>query len=181
MDIPSNVWFPVVTLVTGILLKGLFDIFSDRRIARRDSDARREQRLDNIRLRRAEVQREALLELQSFSMKLGRATAQIHFHDITTYRTSGSWRGEFIPEAIDLGALEGQAGMSTWRVRIRDADVRRLAETVSETCTRVALAQDEAASNHALQLALSLNSELQERIGEVLRNLESEEDQIARD
>lgn len=47
-NISSQTWFPVVTLVLGLVLKGAFDALTDRRTRERERKARREQRRDAI-------------------------------------------------------------------------------------------------------------------------------------
>ena len=68
--------------------------------------------------------------------------------------------------------------MSTTRVRVRDVEVRRLADLVSTACAETVFSKSEDASENALRTAFSLSTELQERIGEVLRKLDDYEDSI---
>ncbi|HFF2340129.1 TPA: hypothetical protein ACGBI7_000941, partial [Pseudomonas aeruginosa] len=59
-SISPNTWFPVATLVTGILLKALFDALSERRKASIEREARLERRKEMILLQRIEQQRKYL-------------------------------------------------------------------------------------------------------------------------
>ncbi len=176
LGIAPETWFPIVTLIIGALLKACFDALTDKRAARRETEARREQRLDNIRFRRVETQRAALLELQNYSMKLARSTGQIHHHDFLVQRTTGAWHVKRLPDEVDTAFLEAQVGIVTRRVRVRDAEVRRLAEVVSAGCQAVALAKSENVSDQAFREVVALNEQLQEYIGVVLRQLDDDED-----
>ncbi|MDI6835818.1 MAG: hypothetical protein QMD99_08900 [Rhizobiaceae bacterium] len=79
--IPSDVWFPVVTLIIGSVLKGLYDLMADQRVERREKAARLEMRHDAQMLRKTEFQRKTILELQEEVAKLARATGQMNHAD----------------------------------------------------------------------------------------------------
>lgn len=180
MDIfgTSQTWFPVVTLVLGLVLKSVFDALTDRRTARREREARQEQRQDAFRLRRIEFQRASLLELQEAIQQLARFTGQSNHEYVMAYRTSGTWRKQPLTEEADQGFLRAQTSVGLLRVRIRDQEVRQLAEQFSKVCVDVVVSTSETAADHALRQITNAITELHERIGAILRNLDDDEDRI---
>src|SRR5215831_5411276 len=71
LGIPPETWFPVVTLITGVMLKAVFDMMTDRRTALREREARRDQRRDALRLKRVEFQRATLMSVLTELARLG--------------------------------------------------------------------------------------------------------------
>ena len=179
--IPSQTWFPVVTLIIGSLLKAAFDWVSDRRVTQRERDARRDQRNDALRLRRIEFQRATLLELQDAVIELARFAAQIQHHDFMASQASGVWAKQSLPAEIDEGFRTAQASVNRYHVRSRDQQVRDLSARLSSTCTDVGLARTQAISDRASQDMVDINRKLNERIGIVLRTLEDDEDKVIED
>ncbi|WP_154722031.1 hypothetical protein [Ciceribacter sp. T2.26MG-112.2] len=178
--LPAEVWFPVVTLIIGVVLKGFYDSLADRRIARRERDARIETRRDARLLRRAEFQRETILALQEQLAKLTRATGKMHHADIMEFRKTRVWgKGQF-PDDANNNAFEATTQISVLRVRIDDDGVRDTASKFTSACASVALARSEDEAEARLRFAIGMLEELSEQIGEVLRNLERiEEDGLA--
>lgn len=178
VDLPSAVWFPVVTLIVGAALKGLFDALTDRRALHREREARREQRLDAIRLRRTQFERETLLELQDVVLKLARHTGRGNYEDVVAHHKSGNWRKALLSDEVNKGSQEAQASLNRLRVRVRDEEIRRLAATFSETCAQVFMSSSKEAADEALARMSNQFIELQERVGDVLRSLDEYEDDI---
>jgi hypothetical protein len=180
LGIPPETWFPVVTLIIGAVLKAVFDMMTDRRTARREREARQDQRRDALRLKRVEFQRATLLELQEAISQLARFTAQAHDQDVSAYRGSGAWRKQLLTEEVNQGFLSAQTSLGGLRVRVRDQQVRQLAELLSTACTNVVLSTNEAASEHGLfRQVMPALTDLQEQIGAILRNLDDDEERIA--
>ena len=180
-QLPAQVWFPVVTLVVGALLKGIFDMLSDRRSHRREREARYEQRRDALALRRAEFQRETLLKLQDVISQMTRLTGRINHEDVMAFRQSGAWRQNRLPEDVNQGYLEATMQMGQLRVRVRDDSIRELAAHFSSTCAGVGMATSEDESRALIDEIVSVRDQLVERLGAVLRSLDDGEDQILAD
>jgi hypothetical protein len=70
LGVKPETWFPVVTLIVGAVGKGFGDFLNDKRKTKAEKEARHEQRLDALRLRRVEFQRSTLLDLQSARLRL---------------------------------------------------------------------------------------------------------------
>lgn len=176
--VPSETWFPVITLIIGALLKGTFDALTDRRIEKRERAARRERRLDEIQLRRANFQRATLLELQEAISQLARFTGKSHHLDVVAHRKTGKWQKQYLPEDLGEGLLVANTNVSRLRVRVRDEEIRRLAESFSKNCADIAVSGGEAVAEKTLRQMGSVLVELHERIGLVLRNLDDDEDRV---
>jgi hypothetical protein len=181
IGIPPEIWFPVITLIVGASLKALFDSVTDRRTARREREAREEQRTDSTRLRRIEFQRATLLELQETLLQLMRFTYQVHHHDLISHHESGAWQKGKLPEEIDEGSRVALANFNKFRVRISDKFIRQIAKDLSTTCAQIGITPDKQASEQIITRALLLSQDLQEKIGDALRTLDSDEDKITND
>lgn len=170
----------MVTLVIGILLKGFYDSMADRRIARREKEARIETRRDAQLLRKAEFQRETILELQEQIARLARATGKLHHADIMDFRKTGVWgKGQF-PDDANKNAFEATTQISVLRVRIDDEGIRETARKFTGACAVVALARSEDEAETQLMFVTGMVEGLNDQIGDVLRNLERiEENDLA--
>lgn len=180
-NIPSQVWFPVVTLVAGTVLKGIFDALADKRTRLRERETRYDQRRDANALRRAEFQRTTLLELQETVSQLARATGQIHHHDRIAFRESGVWRQNLVPEVVDDGYLLATTRIGQLRVRVRDEQIRELAKDFTGACADAGYTRNEAEANAKIETVLELHQRLMERLGTVLRAIDEDEDRYVAD
>jgi hypothetical protein len=174
-NIEPSVWFPVVTLVVGFATKWISDLFQNRWAAQRERDNRLDQRRDAARHRRVGFQRETLLALQDGVAKLVRATGKAHHQDVMAYRSSGKWKKAFLGGEVSEEFLKAQVATSTLRVRVLDEQVRELCKTVLDRCVSILFAPDERTALDEMMSMIKALSALNERIGDVLRNLDSEE------
>ncbi|MBI3676188.1 MAG: hypothetical protein HY243_06185 [Proteobacteria bacterium] len=173
-----QIWFPVVTLIIGAVLKGLYDTLADRRTLAREREARRDQRRGTSHLNRAVFQRTTLLELQEAAAQLARFTGQANHQDVMAYRASGKWQKQLITEDVDEGSRKANVRVNLLRVRVRDETVRQLAELFSTLCVDSVFATSEQEARDAITQMGKHLTQLQERIGIVLRNLDDEEDHL---
>jgi hypothetical protein len=176
LGIKSETWFPVITLIIGAILKGIGDHFADVRKTNADKQARHEQRLDAIQLRRVEFQRSTLLDLQSAMQKLARATGKASHDDLMAFRNTGEWGKNSISEEANIGALEGHAEINVLRVRVSDNNIRTIADKFSKTCARHVYCKSRAQSDACMKEMSQYMMELNEKIGEALRTLDNMED-----
>lgn len=181
MGISGEALFPVVTLVLGAVLKGLFDWLSENRSERRRREERQEQRADTRQLKHLEFQQTALLELQDVITRLGRLVGAAHYQDIKNLRETGRWHGAHLTEEVNLGLLTEQQSFNKLRVRIRDREVRELAKLFSLAGTTSTQAGDEATAKAAMLEMAHHFETLNERIGELLRNLAQDEETLLKD
>ena len=174
-SIPPSVWFPVVTLVAGIFLKAIFDAWSENRKARFDKEVRAERRKEIILLQRIDLQRKALGDLQVALAEMVRSTSVIQTHDTKMYRENGEWGASPTPEGVSENSMKNFRAVTLMKVRVSDESVRSLSGQLSALCTKVTLSRTEYESEEAWQAAAVFYSDINEKIGEALRALESEE------
>lgn len=175
--IKPEIWFPVITLILGAILKGVSDLIFDERKTKREKEARLEQRLDAIQLRRAEFQRSTLLDLQTTMQKLARATGRASHEDLMAFRNTGKkWGANSLSEEANLGAQQAHASIHMLRVRVNDKEIREAADKFSSTCARHVHCRSEAESDACMKEMSGHMTELNERIGEALRSLDNLED-----
>jgi hypothetical protein len=124
---------------------------------------------------RADFQRETLLNLQDAVAKLARATGKMNHLDSIEYRTTGKWGGRRFPEDLNDDAHQANVSVMLLTSRVRDDDIRELAETFKSEANRVTLCQNAEEARYALEkMGIALRS-LYERTREVLRKLDDGE------
>jgi len=168
---------PLVSFIGGFASKFALDEFQGRRIHKREREARREARRDFLAQRRSDFQRANLLELQAGCMDLIRAAGQTNHLDAMEFRKSGQWQKVLLPDDLNESFRVQQASTTMLSVRIRDEEVRRLVSDLKHAAGEIARASDLDSSNTWLRSVATVHSKLNDRIGEVLRNLEDEDEQ----
>lgn len=176
LGVKPETWFPIITLVLGIFLKGINDLIFDARKAKREKEARLELRLDTLNLRKIEFQRASLLDLQAAMQKLARATGKGHYDDLMAFQESGEWGKNSLSEEANEGAFQAQTSLLALRVRVDDSEIRELADAFSFTCNHITLCKDKQSAEACfLRLQVHLQ-ELNDKIGAALRRLDTLED-----
>ncbi|MCU7217550.1 hypothetical protein [Pseudomonas sp. VE 196-7] len=170
-----SVWFPVVTLVVGVLLKAVFDAWTENRKSALDKMLRVEKRKEIILMQRIDLQRKALGDLQVALSDLIRSTNLIHLHDAKMYREGSEWGVESTPDGLGETIRNNFRSVTLTRVRVSDEGVRKLAGDLSALCTQVTLSRTEDQADEAMRSSSVLYSSINEKIGEALRSLEHEE------
>ncbi|MCP1649407.1 hypothetical protein [Pseudomonas nitroreducens] len=174
-SISPATWFPVVTLVLGLLLKAVFDSLSERRKAAVDREARLEKRKEVILLQRIEQQRKYLEALQETAADLARCCGMVNLHDSISSRKGVQWGKSSIDESVNEKFRVCQRQTTIYSVRVEAEKVRQKADELSSKATKVCMANSEDESNHNLYLMGIAYAELNALIGETLRTLESDE------
>lgn len=175
MAAPSTLsWFPVMTLLIGYLAGFLSEWFRDRRTTIREREARQAMRTTVIADRRAEFQRQALLELQDAVSQLARATGVIHHQDTMAYKSSGKWGQNRLINNWDEEFRKAQVRTTILAARVRDDVVRGLVERFRNDCTDVIVATTQPDSDNYLMKSFDTNNALQERVGIVIRALDDD-------
>ena len=169
---------PVITLVIGAVLTALFQYFSDLRSDQREANSRREQRRDAAKLRRIEFQRATLLGLQDRVAELIRAYGKGHVADEAMFKQTGRWRTHLYPEGVSNEIFDVQREVTKLYVRVRDESVRRDVSTVIEAGVRAGLANDRDTAEREIMSAGTVTGRINQRIGELLRTLDDEEDAL---
>ena len=172
--ISPSVWFPVVTLVIGVLLKALFDAWTENRRSALDKLLRVEKRKEIILLQRIDLQRKALGDLQIALTDMMRGTAVTHLADVKSLGQTGEW-GAIQPSDVGDASRAAFREVTIMKVRVRDERVRSLVDEIASLCSAVGYAQTFEEAEEAFFLAGSLYTGVNEAIGESLRALENDE------
>lgn len=166
---------PVVTFLAGFGAKWLLELEQHRRLTAREREARREARKTVLEQRRADFQRQTLIELQEICATLLRKTGQAHHCDEMALKKTGEWQKAFLPDEVDEEFNQAQRRALVLLVRVRDTEVRRLAQDLKSLCADVVQSQGLDASRRAALQMLTAYEELNQRIGVALRDLEDAE------
>lgn len=169
------VWFPVVTLVLGLVLKAVFDFLNERRAEERERKIRVEKRKELIQQQRLDNQRRLLIEIQEVLAKLMRAVARQHLEEVSNYRSTGEWAKEMISEEVSVSTMEAFRQANLLRVRLLDDDLRQQVADLTSLCSRVTMAKSERDSELEWMNSGIFFDHVNERLGELLRGYEKSE------
>lgn len=174
----TTAWFPVVTLLMGFGASALGEWLRDVRTIRREREARQARRHEESHERRANFQRQTLLDLQESLFVLGRATGSIHHQDRMAYKTTGQWRRNAVTNDVDEGFREAQVRSAILSVRIQDEIVRDYVSRYRTLCVDIGMVGSPERAEAALVESITLHDKLNERIGMLLRELDDPSDDI---
>jgi uncharacterized membrane protein len=183
-------WFPAVTLLVGFATSSFSEWLRDGRagererataeaISGRERDAREAARRIQLFERRAISQRETLLNLQDAVVKLSRAAGKIHHLDLMEHRKNGTWGGNLLPEDLSDDAHHANVTLMVLTARVRDSHIQEMVQTFRNHASRVGISRTEEAEKEALARMSEVLEPLHQRIGEVLRKLDDDEDASA--
>lgn len=126
----------LLSLAAGSGLTMLSGWASDRRTARREGDARADERRDRQRTRREEFQRETLLALQDAAMRLARCTGAANHQDVMAFRKTGKWQKQQLEEPLNSDFRVAQAELTLLATRVNDASTRDMVDAFQSVCVR---------------------------------------------
>lgn len=169
-------WFPVFTAFAGLVTSPILQWLQDRRTSRREHEAREAARREQRFERRTNFQRQTLLDLQEAAMKVIQTTGEMHFQDMMANRTGGEWRKQLYGEDLDNRDREANAQTTKLTVRVRDEMVRKLVKEVKDASSATLFARSQPEAEQAIQNMATVFEKLNERIGELLRKLDDDED-----
>jgi uncharacterized membrane protein len=152
------------------------DWFRDKRTSKREHEAREDMRKAQLFERRANFQRETLLALQDAAVKLARAAGRMHHFDAMEYKKTGKWGGQLLPAGLSSDAMQSSITIMILKVRVRDEVIRELVNNFRSHANRVGVTRSEQASQEALSKMAAVIEPLHDRIGDVLRKLDDDED-----
>jgi len=162
----------LLSLIAGSMLAMVSGWVNDRRATARDQQARAEERRDCLRLRRDDFQREALIKLQDTAMRLARCAGAANHQDVMAFRKTGKWQKQMLSEDLDEQFRLQTAEMVLLATRIRDEKARNLAGEFREQCAEVGFAKSENAAERTLITMSQRLTELHERSGQLIRELD---------
>jgi hypothetical protein len=154
----------------------LTDWIQNKRALSRERETREATRHDQRIASRITFQRETLLELQEAAMQLARATGRTNYLDEMAFREGGEWRKNLLPPDLDEGYRVAQARVLMLAVRVRDETVRKLVDQLKDASTATIFSAQRDSADRALTFVVSAHEELQKRIGELLREIDSSDD-----
>lgn len=173
--ISPTVWFPVVTLVVGLLLKAVFDALTENRKAAVDKASRVEKRKEIILLQRIDSQRKALGDLQIAIADMVRSTNLLQMHDIENHKKTGTWGEVEAPADLDELSRSNFRAVTLMKVRVCDEKVRQSANDLTARCSKMVFTKTKEDAHQVMVSVAILYSEINETIGESLRALEQDE------
>jgi hypothetical protein len=136
--------FPIVTLVIGHTLASRNDRAKDERAIERERVARAEERRDRVMTRRAEFQRNTLIELQDTAIAFARATGALHHADLMAYRTTGDqWGRQMLPDDLSERHASLSRQIDILKARIGPGAVQVRAAALQTICSNSAGARSE--------------------------------------
>lgn len=169
-----NIWLPLITGATGLVSGVVLEWYRDKRTYNRERDARGAIRRDAQIERRNEFQRQTLLDLQEAANNLIKITTAINLHIANSfYATSGFT----IPRSPDLDrdALDATFQFSTLCVRVKDEQVRALAQTFQGKNLAAAFNNSPNLFENVRIEMMDLFNKLNVRIGEALCSIDEVE------
>jgi hypothetical protein len=168
-------WFlPIATLLLGYIAKSVTDWIDFRRTSERERNGREESRRDRLLERRADFQRQTLLDLQEAMMRLMRSSAEINHQDVVAFRKTGKWGRQLVGDELSENHRLANASVTTLSVRVRDQSVRDLVRDLQSGSTAMVLCDSEQESTRHLRTSSDAFNNLNGRIGELLRSIDEE-------
>lgn len=165
---------PVFTLLLGFAASSLNEWFRDKRAKNREHEARMAARRERLSDRRADFQRQTLLDLQEAVLVVTRSLWSLHSHDLDVARTSGHWELRLIPEELNQEHASANAKTILLAARVRNDEIRSLAGQLRDRGNVVMLCDSETSSRRAIQSIDETFLNLNEKIGELLRKLDDD-------
>ena len=160
------------SVIAGGVLTMLAAWLGDRRITERDRERRREERRERLVTRRNDFQRETLLALQDASQKLLRNTGASLHQDVVAHRTTGTWQRQQLPDDLSNDRLRLTTETMLLASRVRDDEVRALADRLRTQTAVVGLSSGENEAESRMMAAADTQGALIQRIGEIVRGLD---------
>lgn len=167
------VWIATtVSVIAGGVLTMFAAWLADRRLTQRDRERRREERHERFVIRRNDFQRETLLALQNASQWLLRTTAAMHHQDVVEHRKTGQWQRQQFGDDLSNDHLKLTTETMLLASRIRDDDVRALADRLRDRASVVSISSDHNEAESRMMAAADTQQALIQRIGQLVRELD---------
>jgi len=155
--------------------KWFSDWYQHKSTMERERENRIAARREQLTERRAEFQRQTLLDLQDALFDLMRTTGAMHHQDEMAYRQTGEWQKRLFGDELYDKSQVAMRRTAMFQVRVRDASLREMADDLRKLSAQVTVGTSKSESDSAMLDAADLFVQVQERIGEILRTLDDEE------
>ncbi|PYV75386.1 MAG: hypothetical protein DMG96_17365 [Acidobacteria bacterium] len=172
-------WLPVFTLLLGagitLVATVITSLLQHRLTSQRERETRRELRRDQLAERRADFQRETLIQLQEATTDLSRAVGWASGQDETAFEQTGQWGKREHHTDVDVQANVAMGRTLMFMVRLRDRPLRDLVEEFRIQVIQVLGSTDKQHSHRSFANMQDEYEKVQRRLGELLRTLDDEE------
>jgi len=160
----------VATFLLGQLFAIVLEWLRGRATAAREREARAQARKEAAEDRRAEFQRQTLLDLQEALQALGRTSGEAWAARMHNYGETGTWGSPFGNELL-LRQQEAFTRVHVLQTRVLDERLRDLVEQVKVGHQTLELAQSKSAAGEALNAFSISADEANRRAGDLIRAL----------
>jgi hypothetical protein len=131
----TPIWLPFVTFVCGIVVTFLVEEVRHRHIREREREARAAETAAKRDESTRAFQRDTLVALQAALAKLARATGAAYHHTEMTYRESGAWGRDPLPDSVDQAFTAAITEVNRLKTQVADDGVRQAVGDFTSTCT----------------------------------------------
>ena len=161
-----------LSVIAGGVLTMFAAWLADRRLTERDRERRLDERAERLVTRRNDFQRETLLALQVASQTLLRNTGASLHQDVVAHRTTGKWQKQQLPDDLSNDQLRLITETMLLASRVRDDEVRALADRLRDLTSVVGLSSGESEAEGRMMAAADTQQVLIKRIGQLVRELD---------
>lgn len=109
-------------------------------------------------------------------MKLTRAAGKMNHLGEMEFRKTGKWGAHLFPDDLSDAAHQASVTILVLTARVRDEGIRKMVESFRSYANRVGISPTKETDREALAKMAELLQPLHERVGEVLRKLDDDED-----
>lgn len=121
--------------------------------------------------RRADFQRQTLVDLQDALQAFARATGRAHHEDVMAYRQSGQWAKTPISDEWNQKLLDATGRINALWVRVLDKELRDLVVATRNASVDADMAKSDVAAEQAMRTFSESLVRAYERLGDILRTL----------
>jgi len=166
---------PLVTAFMGFASSQVLEWLKDHRAYQRERDKRDYERRNRQLEERNQFQSQTLLELQETVVKVVRTIAHLYYLDVVNDLSNQKWRGHDLPHDFGESALEATLRTKILGARVRDESIRESLKLLEAHRVEMLGAYDFSESTKTMKCVEKIHDDLNERIGEMLRNFEEVE------
>jgi hypothetical protein len=165
---------PLMTFALGQVFILVSQSLNDRRLLRREREARAEESRVKWEQERAAFQRQNLLDLQQALFDYGRALARLFHEDSANARKAGVWGKLPISDEWNEKELLAGREVRLFKSRTDDGGLRMEVNSVLEESLKLKDANSEMEAVNALNRTFDVFDRAVERAGELLRDMRYE-------
>ncbi len=169
---------PVVTLILGFGLKWLQDHVTEKGRRRHESSLRREQRYDQLRMRRIDAERANLILLQPAAVRFVRAATVVAIEKRKSSQSGRPWSEAEATPAADEELRKSAFELIPLHARIHTEAVSVVLNNVINLITTAMQASTAVSFEDQWEFVNKENNELHRVLGVAIKQLEDENQQL---